>query len=307
MDGENALWRSAKRWRTIPLGPVAVLYRMRRHVRVSSNGRRRLLARAASWFGSKSDRQRVAPPLQQPAIRPATIETAVIVGVGPGLGEALARKLAAQGMHVAMLARNAERLDPLAEELQRNTTATIRAYACDATSERLLNHAFALIAADMGEPALVIYSLQGFARRLAIDVQVDAFEEHWRQNCLGAFVVAREAGRRMIPRGHGTIVLVGSTSGVVARPEHLTLAVGKFGLRAMAHVLAREWGPLGIHVAHLVIDADIKEDDVHGPEVPQADPGDLATLIHSIHQQPRSAWTSELDARPWNEKFWEHC
>ncbi|MEO8935391.1 MAG: SDR family NAD(P)-dependent oxidoreductase [Burkholderiaceae bacterium] len=255
----------------------------------------------------KSSRQEIASAIHPPAIQSVAIETAVIVGVGPGLGEALARRLATQGMHVAMLARNAERLDPLARELQQKTPARVRAYACDATSERSLNDAFALIVADMGEPTFVIYSLQGFARRLAVDVQVEAFEEHWRQNCLGAFIVAREAGRRMMPVNRGTIVFVGSTSGVVARPEHLSLAVGKFGLRAMAHVLAREWGPLGIHVAHLIIDADIKEDDVHGPEIPQADPNDLATLIHSIHQQPRSAWTSELDARPWNEKFWEHC
>ncbi len=206
-----------------------------------------------------------------------------------------------------MVARQAARLDPLAEHLQSGTTRRVRAYACDATRETAVESLFASVEHEMGVPDLVVYSLQGFARALALDVEVCAFEDHWRQNCLGAFIVARAAGRRMVERGHGTIVLVGSTSGMVARPNHLTLAVGKFGLRALAHVLARELGPRGVHVVHLVVDGDIKEDELHGPHVPQLEPTHLADLVLSLHRQSRTTWTSEMDVRPYNEEFWVHC
>src|SRR6185295_10285778 len=109
-----------------------------------------------------------------------------------------------------------------------------------------------------------------------IEVEVAAFEESWRKNCLGGFIVAREAARQMVRLGRGTIVLVGSTSSLIGRTDHLNLAVGKFGLRALAQVLAREVWPLGVHVAHVVIDADIKEGDDDKASIPQADPEHLA-------------------------------
>ena len=109
----------------------------------------------------------------------------------------------------------------------------------------------------------------------------------------------------MLPDGRGTIILIGSTSGSVARADHLTLAVDRFGVRAPTHVMARELGPRGIHVAHLIIDADIKENESFGPDVPQADPEHPAEMVSMLHHQPRSAWTSDLDARPSNERFWE--
>lgn len=141
----------------------------------------------------------------------------------------------------------------------------------------------------------------------AIEIATHVFEDYWRQNCLGAFVLAREAAVSMLPAGRGTIILIGSTSGLIARADHLTIAVGKFGLRAISQVLARELGPKGIHVAHLVIDADIKENELYGPDIPQAEPAHLAELVSMLHRQPSSAWTSELDARPSNEHFWQHC
>jgi NAD(P)-dependent dehydrogenase (short-subunit alcohol dehydrogenase family) len=110
-----------------------------------------------------------------------------------------------------------------------------------------------------------------------------------------------------LPRGSGTIVLVGSTSGLSGRENHLNLAVGKFGLRALSQVMARELWDKGIHVVHCVIDADIKENDLQPPSNPQANPEDLADFIFQLHNQPRTTWTSEADIRPFNEKFWEHC
>ena len=234
------------------------------------------------------------------------VETALIVGVGPGLGHALARALAAAGMQVALASRNAERLDPLAAQIRAASSQPIRAYGCDATDERSVQSLMALVSRDLGVPDLVIYSLQSFGPGRAIEVELPAFEESWRQNCLGGFIVAREAARCMLPQQRGTIVLVGSTSGIHGRADHINLAVGKFGLRAISQVMARELWPEGIHVVHCVIDADIQEGAVK-MDYPQSRPEDIADLIATLHRQPRSCWSSEVDVRPWNERFWEHC
>jgi hypothetical protein len=136
--------------------------------------------------------------------------------------------------------------------------------------------------------------------------EVDSHKMRWRF-CLGGFIVAREVGRRMLPLRRGTIIFVGSTSGMVGRPNHLNLAVGKFGLRALSQVMARELLPNRIHVVHLVIDGEIQEEPTAESSDPELCPEDISDLIYSLHRQPMSTWTSELDVRPWNEKFWEHC
>jgi len=209
-------------------------------------------------------------------------------------------------MRLAIASRNAERLDGLVREIRGSAVQPVQAYGCDATDEQSVQRLIALVTQDLGPPDLVIYSVQSFGPGRAIDIEVAAFEQGLRQNCLGGFIVAREAARSMRPRRQGSIVLVGSTSGIHARADHLNLAVGKFGLRAIAHVMARELWPEGIHVVHCVIDADIKEDG-QPYDGPQSDPDELAALILGLHHQPRSCWTSELDVRPWNERFWEHC
>jgi NAD(P)-dependent dehydrogenase (short-subunit alcohol dehydrogenase family) len=157
----------------------------------------------------------------------------------------------------------------------------------------------------MGVPNLVVYAVQGFNPGTVLNTDVAAFEESWRANCLGAFLVARECARQMVPLRRGTIVLIGSTSSLIGRADHLNLAIGKFGLRALAQVMARELSRSEIHVLHTVIDADIREGG--NEPYPQADPHDISRVIYSLHQQPKSSWTSEIDMRPWNESFWEHC
>ena len=314
----QSVWRQMKTSRSLPLGPVALFFRFVRRVPVSGNRRRH-------WW-SLLWRQRLAPagaadvgsgPV--PAVAAVGIntglageacerrvETALIVGVGPGLGHALARTLAAAGMQVALASRNAERLDPLVEQVRAASGQAVRAYGCDATNERSVQSLMARVSGDLGVPDLVIYSLQSFCPGRTIDIEVPAFEEGWRQNCLGGFIVAREAARCMLPHQRGTIVLVGSTSGLLGRADHLNLAVGKFGLRALSQVMARELWPEGIHVVHCVIDADIQE-EAEAMDYPQARPQDIADLIGTLHRQPQSCWSSEIDVRPWNERFWEHC
>ena len=137
-------------------------------------------------------------------------------------------------------------------------------------------------------------------------MEVDAFEDCWRTNCLAGFIVGREAARCMQSLHRGWIVFVGSTSGLIGREDHLNLAIGKFGLRALSQVMARELWKEGLHVSHVVIDADIREPGVEFSSA-QSDPDAIAEVILSIHKQPRSAWASEVDVRPWNEEFWKHC
>jgi NAD(P)-dependent dehydrogenase (short-subunit alcohol dehydrogenase family) len=231
----------------------------------------------------------------------------LIVGVGPGFGYALAETLSAAGFRLALAARNAARLDPLVDALGAASGRRHHAYGCDATSESSVRRLFGCVIADIGVPELVVYAVQGFDPGAALSIEVCAFENSWRQNCLGAFITAREAGRAMVPEGKGTIIFVGSTSGMIGRAGHLNLAVGKFGVRALAQVMSRELWPKGIHVAHCVIDADIRESPDDHPGVPQSDPKDIAESILALHRQPRSAWTSEADLRPFDERFWEHC
>jgi NAD(P)-dependent dehydrogenase (short-subunit alcohol dehydrogenase family) len=231
---------------------------------------------------------------------------AIVVGVGPGFGYALARMLALEGFDTVLVSRDAGRLSPLVNEL-RNEGAAVSTYGADATDELAVSSLFERIQAAHGTPSLVVYSIQDFSPGAASEIEVPSFETAWRHNCLGAFLTARESARRMIERKCGTIVFVGSTSSLIGRAGHLNLAVGKFGQRALAQVMARELWPRGIHVAHAVIDADIAENSLEALNCQQSDPSHIASSILALHRQPKTAWTSELDLRPWNEQFWEHC
>ena len=300
-------WNDAKRSHTIRLGPVAVIGRMSATVHVSSNGRGPL-RRAMGLMP--------APPYARPATvvepreslprRPAEDQVAVLVGAGPGVGQALARTLARDGMRVAMLARRAQRLAPLVAELAPGSHG-VAAYGCDATDERSVIDVMSLVRQELGEPDLVVYCVEGFHPGRALDIEVCAFEDSWRNGCLGAFIVAREAARAMVARGRGTIVFLGASSSVIGRPGYLNLAVGKFGVRAMSQVLAKELGPAGVHVAHLLIDGGIAEDEASIEGRTLLDPAALADIIRCLHAQPKRGWTNELDVRAGDEQWWQRC
>jgi NAD(P)-dependent dehydrogenase (short-subunit alcohol dehydrogenase family) len=183
----------------------------------------------------------------------------------------------------------------------------VQAYGCDATHEDSVVDMFRHAVSDLGAPTLVVYAVQEGARVRFLDADPITLEQAWRSNCLGAFIVAREAARRMVEQRQGTIVFVGATSGLIGRSRYVNFAVGKFGMRALAQVAARELGPEGIHVAHLIIDAEIPESDDQEVSTPTMKARDIAEVVYQLHRQPRSAWTHELDARPFDETFWEHC
>jgi len=306
------IWNNLKRWRKIPFGPVSLVFKFEHSADVTRNSRHRLknaLRRQQKWVQASPKQPISGSPetaLWASEVHELRGELALIIGVGPGFGYALARRLASEGMAVALASRNAKRLDPLTDEIEAEG-GTAFADGCDVTNEASVTELLALVRAQHGVPNLVVYSIQNFGPGETVDITLPAFEDGWRHNCLGPFLVAREAARVMLPVKRGTIILVGSTSSVLGRAGHLNLAAGKFGQRALAQVMARELWPKGIHVVHLVIDADIDEGIARSDGGPQADPGHISEIVLSLHRQQNSAWTSEMDVRPWNERFWEHC
>jgi NAD(P)-dependent dehydrogenase (short-subunit alcohol dehydrogenase family) len=232
-------------------------------------------------------------------------ETAIVVGVGPGLGLALVKTLAGAGMAVAMAARNEEHLAALE---QAGTGGRVRAYPCDSTDEGAVAALFDRASAELGEPDLVVYNAGAFRPGGILEIAAEDFERCWKVGCLGGFLVGQAAARRMVPRGAGTILFTGATAALRGSARFANLAVPKFGLRALAQSMARELGPQGIHVAHVVIDGQIDSArhrhliEERGPESLLA-PEAIAEAYLQLHRQARSAWTQELDLRPWVERF----
>jgi len=238
---------------------------------------------------------------------------AVVVGVGPGLGAALACRFARAEMNVVMAARNVSRIETLASEYCGILHRTV-AVACDATREDDVRRLFAHVAQEFGAPRLVVYNAGGFVRKGLLDTTAEEFERCWRAGCLGGFLVGREAVRTMLAataagRHRGTIVFTGATASLRGGANFHNLAVGKFGLRALAQSMAREFQPQGIHVAHVVIDGQIRNDARPGYTAAERgehavlDPDAIAETYYQLHLQPPSAWTLEMELRPYCEKF----
>lgn len=229
--------------------------------------------------------------------------SALVVGAGPGLGAALARRFAAGGLGLAVAARDKARLAAVAKAVP------ARAYPCDATSEAAVARLFERVEKELGPLEAVLYNAGAYAPGTVLETSAQEFERCWRQGCLGGFLVGREAARRMALRGRGTILFTGATASLRGGAGFANLAVGKFGLRALAQSMARELGPRGVHVAHVIIDGQIEAE--HRPGRRRQDrgadaflhPDAIAEAFWQLHAQPRSAWTLELDLRPWVEKF----
>ncbi len=231
-----------------------------------------------------------------------TKSVALVVGVGPGLGSALVRRFAAAGMTVAMARRNPDKVQDLAGE------AGGRAYACDVADPASVAALFDSVEGDLGAPDLVAFNAGAYMRGGILEITPEDFERCWRIGCMGGFLVGQAAARRMVPAGQGTILFTGATAALRGSAGFMNLAVPKFGLRALAQSMARELGPKGVHVAHVIIDGQIAgerpgyrpdergEDAVLSPEA-------IAEAYYQLHLQQRSAWTQELDLRPYVEKF----
>jgi NAD(P)-dependent dehydrogenase (short-subunit alcohol dehydrogenase family) len=225
---------------------------------------------------------------------------ALIVGAGAGLSASLARALAHEGIAVALAARSTDDLSALAQE------TGARAFACDASKRADVERLFAEVDASLGAPDIVIYNASSRSRGPLIELDPTDVERTLAVTAFGAFLVAQQAARRMLPKGHGTILFTGASAGVKGYPLSAPFAMGKFALRGLAQSMARELHPQGIHVAHVVVDGGIKSARrAEPPDKPASllDPDAIAaTYLHILHQ-PRSAWSWEIEVRPWVEKF----
>jgi NAD(P)-dependent dehydrogenase (short-subunit alcohol dehydrogenase family) len=228
-------------------------------------------------------------------------ETALIVGAGSGLSAALARLFATEKIQVALAARTTEKLGPLLAE------TGARAYRCDASRREDVDALFAALDAATGVPDIVVYNP---SRRLAGAVAELDPEEVLKVlliSCYGGFLVAQAAAQRMLKRGSGTILFTGASASVKGYARSAPFAMGKFGLRGLAQSLARELAPKNIHVGHFVIDGGIRPaGDARAPAAGEdalLDPDALAASYLHVHRQHRSAWTWEMELRPWVEKF----
>jgi NAD(P)-dependent dehydrogenase (short-subunit alcohol dehydrogenase family) len=231
---------------------------------------------------------------------------AVVVGVGPGLGAALARRFAA-AYSVAILARKGDYLKELGIEL-RQSGGTVLDLTCDVSNATRIAETFRTIRAKLGEVEVLLYNAGSGVFGTIAEITPDQYEADWRVNAFGAFVAAKEVAPAMIARCRGTMLFTGATAGVKAGPKSVSFGPAKFAMRGLAQALARDLGPKGIHVAWINVDGSIDIPGARGlkPSLRDADflkPEAIAeTYWHLAHQDP-SAWTMELEVRPFKEKF----
>ena len=227
--------------------------------------------------------------------------SALIVGAGPGLGASLARAFTRDaGLQVVVVARQRDKLDAIA----RDTGAA--AMTCDSTDAAAVASLFDQATQHLGAPPeVVVYNASQRVRDPFIDVDAAAVAEAVAVTALGAFHMAQQAARRMVPQGHGAILFTGASAGVKGYPQSAAFAMGKFALRGLAQSLARELAPQGIHVGHVVIDGSIRPPGGAATDAgdERLDPDAIAATYLHLLTQPRSAWTWEIEVRPWVERF----
>ncbi len=228
------------------------------------------------------------------------LKTALIVGVGPGLSASLARLFAKHGLQVAMACRDPDKLQKLAEE-----TAGVT-FACEATEPEEVAALFDVVIATQGVPDIVVFNASARARGPVTELNPADVANAIAVSGYAGFLVAQQAARHMVARGSGAILLTGASASVKGYPNSSAFAMGKFALRGLASSLARELSPKGVHVAHFVIDGGIRATTRADPnDNPDStlDPDAIAETYWHVANQPRSAWTWEVELRPWMEKF----
>ncbi|MGQ0510989.1 MAG: SDR family NAD(P)-dependent oxidoreductase [Betaproteobacteria bacterium] len=230
---------------------------------------------------------------------------ALVGGAGVGLGAALGRRFATAGYRTCLASRSLDKLEKLVQPFNG------LAEPCDLREESDVVALFDLLE-QQGPVQVAVFNAGANWRGSILDTPADLFEKVWRLACYAGFLFGREAARRMVPRGRGTILFTGATASVRGSAQFAAFAAAKGGLRQVAQSMARELGPKGIHVAHVVVDGLIDNPHTrermgervkHLPEDGMMATDALAELFFQLHAQPRNAWTFEADARPWAEKF----
>ncbi|MBX3483239.1 SDR family NAD(P)-dependent oxidoreductase [Phenylobacterium sp.] len=237
----------------------------------------------------------------------------LVVGVGDGLGAAIAKAFAAEGLAVCMTRRprNLDELERIANGI-RDAGGTAHAYGVDAREEDEMVALFDRIEREVGPLEVVVFNIGANVRFGIRETTARVFTKVWEMACFAGFLAGREAARHMVPRGRGTILFTGATASVRGRDGFSAFAAAKHGLRAVAQSMARELGPEGIHVGHIVVDGGIDGVFIRGMRPNAEDllaegailrPEEIAQTYVALHKQGRSAWTHELDVRPWKESW----
>ena len=215
-------------------------------------------------------------------------ESALVVGAGRGLSGSLARLLESEGFNVALGARNPDKLETKGLALR-----------CDATDRAQVEAAFEAVERQWGVPDLVVYNASYRTRGPFVELDPKEVEKTLSISAYAGFLVAQSAAKRMLARGSGAIFFTGASASVKGYAQSAPFAMGKFALRGMAQSMARELAPKGIHIAHFVIDGGIGKDAGDA----KLDPDEIARTYLSVYRQQRSAWTWEVELRPWVERF----
>jgi NAD(P)-dependent dehydrogenase (short-subunit alcohol dehydrogenase family) len=238
-------------------------------------------------------------------------KVALVIGAGDATGGAIARRFAREGFTACVTRRTADKLAPLVAGIE-SEGGTARAFASDARQEEQMAGLVDTIERDVGPIEVAVFNIGGNVRFPIRETTARVYRKVWEMCAFAGFLMGREAARVMVPRGRGTILFTGATASVRGGAGFAAFAGGKHALRALAQSMARELGPQGIHVAHVVIDgaidtAFIRENFPERAALKDRDgilnPGAIADNYWQLHIQPRSAWTHELDLRPWIETW----
>jgi NAD(P)-dependent dehydrogenase (short-subunit alcohol dehydrogenase family) len=234
-------------------------------------------------------------------------KVAAILGVGPGLGAAIARRFSREGFAVGLMARRKESLSGVREEVE-GTGGTALAVEADATDAASVAAAFDWVRNKLGDPGVFVYNAGAFQMGGIMELTPEQFDDCFKANCSGAFYGAQQVLPAMMEEGRGTIILTGATASMRGSANFAALAAGKFGLRALAQSVAREFGPRGVHVAHVIIDGQIdtprvREMSPDREEHTMLSPDAIAETYWRLYSQDPTAWTLELDLRPSVERF----
>lgn len=227
-------------------------------------------------------------------------KTALVVGAGPGIGASVARALTAAGLKVVVAARNPDRLRDVA------SASDAIGLEVDATDPASVAHPFEQTERAIGVPEVVLYNASGRVRGPLTELDPELVRRSIEVSSFGAFLVTQQAARRLVPHGRGAILLTGATASVKGFANSASFAIGKFGLRGLAQSAARELAPKGIHVAHFVIDGSVRSQARPDPQdAPDStlDPQSIAQTYLAILAQHRSAWSWEVELRPWVERY----
>jgi len=238
-------------------------------------------------------------------------KVAVVVGAGDGLGSAVTRRFGKEGFTVCASRRNGDKLEPLCREIKQ-TGGDAHGFSLDARKEEQVVDLFAKIEKEIGSIEVTVFNVGGNVRFGILETTAKKYYKVWEMGCFAGFLTGREAAKYMVPREQGTIIFTGATASMRGAAGFSAFAGAKHGLRALAQSMARELGPQGIHVGHVIIDGAINTPWIRQtfpdmvasrPSHGLLAPDEIAENYYMLYKQPKSAWTFELDLRPSIEKW----